>query len=73
MSLPEIEALYPDHWILIDRMELDEGKRLVGGVVVFVGHEKKEIYQKMHELELSGFAIHTTKKDPPDRKYGKYR
>jgi hypothetical protein len=69
MSLAEIEAHYPDHWILIDHMELDAGKRLVGGVVVFVGQEKRQIYQKIHELKLHGFAIHRTKKEPPGRKY----
>ena len=69
MPLAEIEALYPNHWILIDKPVIDDQKRLIGGTVVFVGAEKKELYRRLADLVTVGFAIRCTKKDPPDRKY----
>lgn len=69
MSLKEIEALYPQQWILIDEPTWDESNRLIAGVAVFAHSEKDDVYRKCKELELKRFAIHSTKKDPPGTRY----
>jgi hypothetical protein len=69
LPITEINALFPNHWMLIDQPVLDEWNRLVSGTVVFAHSKKSEIYRKGAELKLKRFAIHTTRKDPPGLKY----
>ena len=69
MPIAEIEALYPEHWILIDRPELDPWNRLVSGIAVFAHPDKMEVHRMIGELKLTKIALHCTRKDQPGRRY----
>lgn len=61
LPIAEIEALYPEQFILIDEPEVDEGSRLVGGIVVFTHSDKSEVYRRAGELKLKNIALRCTK------------
>lgn len=68
LLISEIEALYPEHWILIDEPEVNARNSVVSGIVVLAHQEKKEFYRRAGELKLAHSALRCTKKDP-GRKY----
>lgn len=68
LPLAEIEALYPEHWILLDEPEADAWNNIVSGIVVLAHSDKKEFYRRAVDFKLARSALRCTKKDP-GRKY----
>jgi hypothetical protein len=69
LPIAEIEALYPEQFILIDEPEVDEGSRLVSGIVVFTHRERNEVYRRADELKLRNIAVRCTRTDLKRQKY----
>jgi hypothetical protein len=49
-TMAEIEARYPNEWVLIDRPRTSRGQEVLGGYVVYHGPDKLVMYGKMDEL-----------------------
>ena len=60
--IAEIEADFPDHWILIDQPVMDEQHRVLSGISVQAGQSLDVINRKCAELGLKRFAVWCTKK-----------
>jgi hypothetical protein len=69
LPIAEIEAMYPEHWILIDEPEIDASDCMVNGIAMFAHPDKTEVHRKIGELRPTRFALHCTLKDPPDQRY----
>jgi hypothetical protein len=70
LSIAEIEAQFPDSWILIDQPETDELKRVLSGRVVFASPDRDEVYRKALELPVPrDIAIRCTRRRQPGMAY----
>jgi len=69
MRLEEIKQLYPDEWVLIEFVELDEELKVVEGAVIVHSRNKQEIYKKLLELENEKIAIEFTGDMPEEPAY----
>lgn len=69
MNISEIEALYPNHWILIDDPVTDEQLRILSGVVIRGGETHDEVSPRPGELKSKRFAVHCTRKSPKDLRF----
>jgi hypothetical protein len=66
MTMEEIEARFPEEWLLIDQPEMDERDQLKRGRVVFHSPDRDEVYRKALELPVPrDIAFHCTKKPQP--------
>jgi hypothetical protein len=66
LTMEEIEARFPEEWILIDKPEKDQFGRVAGGRVVYHGPDREEIYRKALEIPSPRhIAFHCTKKRKP--------
>lgn len=63
LSIAEIEELYPEQFVLIDEPEVDDGSRVVSGIVVFAHADKNEVYRRAGELKSKDIALRCTKKE----------
>jgi hypothetical protein len=61
MTLAEIEAKYPNQWVLIDRPQSDRYGNLLGGYVAASAADRDELFRLTEELPLSNHiaTIHT--------------
>ena len=61
MTMAQIEAKYPNQWVLIDRPQSDRYGNLLGGYVVASSSDRDELYRLSEELPLSNLVatIHT--------------
>lgn len=50
LSMAEIEAKYPNEWVLIDRPKVDRRQRLLGGVVVAHAVEREPVEDHIGSL-----------------------
>ncbi|WP_435008537.1 hypothetical protein P12x_005744 [Tundrisphaera lichenicola] len=57
LTIEEIEARYAPYWVLIGEPEIDEGQRLLGGVVLQTSTDSDELYRKATELGLDKIAV----------------
>ena len=63
MTMEEIEARFPEEWILIDQPEKDEYGRVTRGRVVSHGPNRDDVYAKALEIPSPRhIAFHCTKK-----------
>lgn len=69
MTLEEIKQQYPDQWVLVDFLELDEELKVVEGKVIANSRNKEEIYKKLLELENEKIAIEFTGDMPEEPAY----
>ena len=69
MPIEKIEALYPNHWILIDDPETDQYLRVVSGIVVCAGENRDSVDGHMGDLRSKRCAFHCTKKTPKDLRF----
>ncbi len=63
LPIAEIEALFPEHWILIDEPEVNESNSIVSGIVLFAETDKSEVYRKAAGMKLTSIALRCTKKE----------
>ena len=70
LTLKEIEARYPESWILIDQPETDAYQRVLGGKVIFTSPDRDEVYRRAQALPIPrNIAFHCTKKRDPRMAY----
>lgn len=69
MTLEEIKRRYPNEWVLIEFVELDEELKVVEGRVIAHSPNKEEIYKKLLELENEKIAIEFTGERPEEPAY----
>jgi hypothetical protein len=50
MTMAEIEAKYPNEWVLIDKPEEDSYQRTTGGWLVFHSVDKDEVCRRGMEM-----------------------
>jgi len=50
LTMAEIEAKYPNEWVLIDRPTTTKFQEVLGGYVIFHGHDRSAIHAKVDEL-----------------------
>ncbi|MDB5312779.1 MAG: hypothetical protein JWO38_6981 [Gemmataceae bacterium] len=50
LTMAEIEARYPNEWVLIDRPRKTRYEEVLGGYVVYHGPDKLALYSKIDEL-----------------------
>ena len=46
----EIESLYPNEWVLLDRPRTDRAQQVLGGYVLFHSPDKLAVYDRVKEL-----------------------
>jgi hypothetical protein len=69
LTIAEIEARFPDSWILLDQPVVENG-RTVRGRVVAVGPDRDEVWKKALDLPIPRYvASYCTKKRKPDTAY----
>ena len=69
MTIEEIEARYPSHWILIDEPEMNEVMQVVSGVVVAAGDDCDGLWAKAGGYQPKRSALHCTRKMPKDLRF----
>jgi hypothetical protein len=70
MTIGEIEAHFPEEWILIDHPETDVHDEVVRGRVVFHSPDRDEVYRKALDVPAPRhIAFHCTKKPKPDEAF----
>lgn len=69
MTLAEIKQQYPDQWVLVEFLALDEELKVVEGKVIAHSRNKEEIYKKLLELENEKIAIEFTGDMPEEPAY----
>ena len=70
LTMEEIEARFPEEWILIDQPETDRYHRVLRGRVVCHGKDRDEVYRKALDLPIPrNIAFHCTKKPTPGMAY----
>jgi hypothetical protein len=70
LTMEEIEARFPEEWILIDQPEKDQYQRVVRGRVVFHSPDRDEVSRKALDLPVPRhIAFHCTKKRKPGVAY----
>ena len=52
-TMAEIEATYPNEWVLIDRPKVDRREQMLGGHVVFHSEDRDAMEQATNEASLS--------------------
>jgi hypothetical protein len=57
VTIEEIEARFPDEWVLIDEPQVDDLSRLKAGRVVFHSPHRDQVHRKAAELHLPFFAV----------------
>jgi len=62
--IAEIEAMYPDHWILIDQPIKNELKEIESGILVMAHPSLEIVCNHCAEVGLKSFAMRCTKKSP---------
>ncbi len=50
LSMPEIEARYPNEWVLIDRPKTDRHQQVLGGHVLAHSGDKTAVYERAKQL-----------------------
>lgn len=60
LTMEEIKQKYPNQWVLIEYIELDEDLNIVSGEVVETASTKDEIYVKLLNAKVTRFAIEYT-------------
>ncbi len=66
LTIEEIEAKYTPNWVLIGDPQIDEGEKLLAGVVLFSSLDRGELYRKAMELKLDRVAIRNLAPWPAD-------
>ena len=69
LPIAEIEALYPEHFILIGDPEVNECNKGVSGIVLLTDQDKKDLFRTAGLARPGRFAIHRTKKELPGTKH----
>jgi hypothetical protein len=62
VTLAEIEAAYPNQWVLIVKIRSDRYQNMLGAHVVAAGPDREELYRQLGQLPTSEMAgvIHTS-------------
>jgi hypothetical protein len=50
LSMAEIEAKYPNEWVLIDRPKVDRYERTTAGWLLFHSADKEEVFRRAMEI-----------------------
>lgn len=67
LAMTEIEAKYPNQWVLIDQVKVGRCQQVLGGVVVAHTANRDELSRRMVELPGNGtIALRYTGKLDPD-------
>jgi hypothetical protein len=70
LTMQEIEARFPEEWLLIDHPEMDEHDQIQRGRVVFHSPDRDEVYRKALDVPAPRHvAFHCTKKPKPDEAF----
>ena len=56
-DIRDIEAEFPEEWVLIGDPQADEGSRLLAGRVLFHSANRDDVHQKALEWKLPYFAV----------------
>ncbi len=57
MTLEEIEAAYPDEWVLLSDLYPEDPTDLLGGRVLFHSERRDDVFERDKELRLPSAAI----------------
>ena len=60
LSIDEMNARFPNEWILIGDPRTDPGPVLLGGAVLWHSPDRDEVYQKAFELRRESMGFHYT-------------
>ncbi len=70
LSEKEIEARYPDQWVLVDILEWDAELEITRGIVRATGAEKSPLYQAARQLPAPRkFSVFFTGERPKNQGY----
>lgn len=50
LTMAEIEAKYPNEWVLIDRPSMTGYQQILGGFVIHHGPDKAALYERVKQL-----------------------
>jgi hypothetical protein len=68
LTTEEIEARFDSEWVLLDQPERDEQYQLLGGILVYHGKDRDEVYRKIDGIPLPrNIAVYYTGKDRLER------
>lgn len=66
LTIEEIEARFAPDWVLIGEPRTDDEQRLLGGMVLYHGPDRDEVYRKANELRLDRIAVRYLGRWPED-------
>lgn len=66
ITFQQMQELYPDQWLLVTRMEMDEQMDLMCGEVLASSRSRDEIYRKLLDVSGKKVAIEYTGEIPED-------
>jgi hypothetical protein len=70
LSLTQINAMFPDEWVLVDDPEFDNGSStIVRGRVACHSRVKRDVFDKAATLKLPRVAFHYTGEFSADKIY----
>jgi len=64
LTVKEIEARYPNEWVLLDNPVVRKGPKLLRGTVVFHSPDRDQLDKRSIELRLKSSAVLFTGKSP---------
>ncbi len=64
LTIAEIEAKYPDEWVLLADPEVRKGPKVIRGTVVFHSPDRDQLDKRATELKLKSSAVRFTGKLP---------
>jgi hypothetical protein len=67
--IKEIEASFPNHWILIDQPTKDDRKEIATGILVMAHPSLDVVCKRCTELGLKKFAVLCTKRSPENVRF----
>ena len=57
LSVSQVQAKYPKEWVLLGDVQRDENKSVVGGMLLYHGPSKEEMYATAIKAGPIGFAF----------------
>ena len=57
MSVKEIEAEFPNQWVILNNPEVSESLEVLGGEILCHGPDRDEVFRQAIELRPSSTAI----------------
>ena len=60
LTADEVQARYPDEWVLLGDLEIDKRDQLVAGTLLYHSRDKADVYHEVRAHQPGHFAIYFT-------------